>query len=94
MDAIVAYWEEFKSRQKENGAWGYPSDYRGDTSQLQYPALAAWSVKACGLDVDKDIMRRLASYILRVQDPSGGWGYQGNDPGTFSAYLRIRSVHR
>jgi hypothetical protein len=84
MDAIVAYWEELKSRQKPNGAWGYPSDQRGDTSQLQYPALAAWSVKACGLDVDKDIMRRLASYILRVQDPSGAWGYQGNDPGTFA----------
>lgn len=84
MDAIVAYWEELKSRQKPNGAWGYPSDQRGDTSQLQYPALAAWSVKACGLDVDKDILRRLAAYILRVQDPSGAWGYQGNDPGTFT----------
>jgi hypothetical protein len=23
-------------------------------------------------------------YLLRTQDPSGAWGYQGNDPGTFT----------
>ncbi|MHB8866067.1 MAG: HEAT repeat domain-containing protein [Pirellulaceae bacterium] len=84
MAEINAYWTELQTNQKQNGSWGYSGIPRGDTSQLQYAALGAWSAKAVGADISPDSMRNLANYILRVQDPSGGWGYQGNDPGTFT----------
>ncbi len=84
MAEISVYWDVLQKHQKQNGSWGYTGSPRGDTSQLQYAALGAWSAKMVGVDVAEDSMRNLANYILRAQDPSGAWGYQGVDPGTFT----------
>ncbi|MHB8970360.1 MAG: HEAT repeat domain-containing protein [Pirellulaceae bacterium] len=83
MAEISIYWNELQRRQQQGGAWGYPGVQTGDTSQLQYAALGAWSAKAVGVDISADSLRNLGNYLLRVQDPSGGWGYQGSDRGTF-----------
>jgi len=85
MDAIIAMAEELKKRQKANGAWGYSHEKRGDSSQLQYAALGLWAAKkVADYNISNDVMDRLVNYLIRVQDPSGGWGYQGNDPGGFT----------
>jgi len=76
--------EELLRRQKPNGSWGYPGSPLGDTSQLQYAAFGLWAAKNSGCRVPPDVVVNLANYVMRVQDPSGSWGYQGNDPGTFT----------
>ncbi|MFO0912880.1 MAG: prenyltransferase/squalene oxidase repeat-containing protein [Pirellulales bacterium] len=73
--------------QKDSGGWGYPVTHsdgakHADTSMSQYVALACWSVRRYGAtEVPDDVVRRLTKWLLRTQDPSGGWGYQGIDPG-------------
>ena len=46
--------------------------------------LGAWAAKQVGLQFSNEMMADVVNYLLRVQDPSGAWGYQGNDPGTFT----------
>ena len=77
MDAITAYWNELLSRQKANGAWGYPNEPRGDTSQLQYAALAAWSAKAVGVEVPPDVMRQVGGLHPARAGPERGVGLSG-----------------
>lgn len=70
--------------QKPHGGFGYPSKSTGDTSMTQYGALGMWACQSAGLTVPIENWERLANWLLRTQDPSGGYGYQGNDPGSFS----------
>lgn len=73
--------------QKEAGGWGYlegPHIKDGDTSMTQYAALALWTADRSGAyPVDVTAASKLANWLIRTQDPSGGWGYQGIDPGEF-----------
>jgi hypothetical protein len=70
-------------RQKANGSWGYPGGEVGDTSQTQYPTLGLWLAANNGIDVPNAAIEKVCSYLLRTQDPSGAWGYQGVDPGNY-----------
>ncbi len=72
------------SRQMSNGAWSYANTQAGDTSQTQYAALGMWMADLAGLDVPQSAKERLCGWLLRTQDPSGGWGYHGVDPGSMS----------
>jgi hypothetical protein len=72
------------SRQMQNGAWSYPGNSAGDTSQTQYAALGLWMADASGLDVPQSAVERLCGWLLRTQEPGGGWGYHANDPGTMT----------
>ncbi len=83
-DLIQIYLSEILKRQKPHGGWGYPKLSTGDLSQLQYAVLGLWSIKTAGFDVDNKVMADVMNFVIRVQDPSGAWGYQGNDPGTFT----------
>src|SRR5262245_43658872 len=74
------------SRQKPNGAWGYQGHDSGDTSQTQYPVLGLWLAANHGIDVPNPAIEKVCAYLLRTQDPSGAWGYQGQDP---NSYQRI-----
>lgn len=70
--------------QKPHGGWGYLERKTGDTSMTQYAVLALWSADRSGaMPVPADSAARVANWLIRTQDPSGGWGYQGNDPGGF-----------
>jgi HEAT repeat protein len=69
------------NRQKPSGAWGYQSFTTGDTSQTQYAALCFWELLRIGLPPNVDVVDRCTNWLLRTQDPDGGWGYQGTDPG-------------
>lgn len=70
--------------QKPHGGFGYPGKPTGDTSMTQYGALGMWACQIAGMTVPIDNWERLANWLLRTQDPSGGYGYQGNDPGSFN----------
>ena len=73
-------------RQRPYGAWGYPPGVArhgktGDTSMTQYGVLCLWTANHFGVDISFDSATRAGNWLLRTQDPSGAWGYQGNDPG-------------
>lgn len=72
------------SRQLSNGAWSYPGNGTGDTSQTQYAALALWMADTTNLEVPVSSIERLCGWLLRTQEPGGGWGYHANDPGTMT----------
>jgi hypothetical protein len=81
-----SYLDVIVKRQQPGGGWGYLNLPTGDTSQTQYGALAMWMAANHGHDVPQDTVERLCGWLVRTQDPSGTWGYQGKDPG---AYQRI-----
>lgn len=72
-------------RQKTHGGWGYPAESThggtGDTSMTQYGVLATWLAYRNGIEVSHESIEKVCNWLLRTQDPSGGFGYQGNDPG-------------
>jgi len=77
------YVQEVLRRQQPGGAWGYQGNPAGDTSQTQYPLLGLWLAINNGLDVPAGAIDRTCGWLVRTQDPSGGWGYQGQDPGGY-----------
>lgn len=72
---------EILSRQQKGGGWSYTGYSTGDTSQTQYAVLAIWIAQSNGIPVPVEVQERVLNWLLRVQDPTGGFGYQGNDPG-------------
>ena len=81
---IQTYLDHLLSIQKENGAWGYPNRPTGDTSMTQYGVLSMWEAEHAGFKVPIEAWEKVANWLLRTQDPSGAWGYQGTDPGTMT----------
>ncbi|MES1213506.1 MAG: prenyltransferase/squalene oxidase repeat-containing protein [Singulisphaera sp.] len=80
---IQAYLDHLLSIQKPSGGWGYPNRPTGDTSMTQYGVLAMWEAEHAGLKAPLEAWEKVANWLMRTQDPSGAWGYQGNDPGNF-----------
>jgi hypothetical protein len=68
-------------QQKPHGGWGYVHTPTGDTSMTQYGVLSAWVANQTGHGMSDDSVVRVCKWLLRTQDPGGGWGYQGVDPG-------------
>lgn len=64
-------------RQKEHGGWGYSTYQTGDTSQTQYGTLSYWEAHRNGFHLDQASVENVADWLIRTQDPSGCWGYQG-----------------
>ncbi len=80
-DLIRRYVELLPAHQKEHGGFGYYGMPTGDTSQTQYTALAYWEMLNNGIAPDAGAVQNCLNWLLRTQDPSGLWGYQGVDPG-------------
>ena len=82
---IDFFMRSLEIRQRPYGAWGYPKGGRhpktGDTSMTQYAVLCLWTAKENGVPISMDSTTKVCNWLLRTQDPSGAWGYQGNDPG-------------
>jgi hypothetical protein len=66
-----------RARQKRHGGWGYPERDTGDTSMTQYGVLSLWAARQAGFDVPQESIDAVTGWLLRTQDPSGGFGYQG-----------------
>ena len=79
--------------QKPHGGFGYPGAMTGDTSMHQYGCLGMWACQVAGIPVPIDNWERAANWVLRTQDPSGGFGYQGKDPGSFSLIPQFEVRH-
>ncbi|MGA2064979.1 MAG: HEAT repeat domain-containing protein [Thermoguttaceae bacterium] len=80
---ITCLLEFLKTKQKAHGGWGYPDKPTGDTSMTQYGVLSAWEATQAGCKVSQDAIEAVTIWLLKTQDPSGGFGYQGNlAPGT------------
>lgn len=78
------YLDLLEKRQKDHGGWGYDgnnSDHymasTGDTSQTQYATMGYWEAYQHGFRLSQDSAEKVANWLLRTQDPNGGWGYQG-----------------
>ncbi len=69
--------EILRRSQKPHGGWGYRDRPTGDTSMVQYVALAMWEARRAGFTVPQPMIEGLTEWLLRTQDPSGGYGYQG-----------------
>ena len=73
-------------RQKTFGGWGYPKQSphweTGDTSMTQYAVLCSWVSRNSGAaSISQESVRKVCNWLMRTQDVSGAWGYQGDDPG-------------
>ncbi|MCA9212137.1 MAG: hypothetical protein KDB27_03655 [Planctomycetales bacterium] len=94
---ITAFMETLMSWQKKEGGWGYlegSNKDTGDISQTQYVVLAMWTADRTGVfKLKVDAAERVANYLMRVQDPTGGWGYQGVDPGSFTRVDQVGMQH-
>jgi hypothetical protein len=71
-------------RQRQDGAWSYPEHPTGDTSQTQYGALSAWRAMLQGYEIDMSAVDEYCNWLIRIQDPSGQFPYQGTDPGNYN----------
>jgi hypothetical protein len=74
VECLLTY---LQKRQKPCGGWGYPERDTGDTSMTQYGVLSSWIAKTNGYSVTQESIESVATWLLRTQDPSGGFGYQG-----------------
>ncbi len=80
--------EAIRMRQRDHGGFGYPDGNQhapfGDTSMTQYAVLGLWAGTRSGaVEFPLEETEKVCNWLLRTQDPSGGWGYQGKDPGDF-----------
>ncbi len=74
------------SVQKDQGAWGYPTGGHAatcDTSMTQYGVLSTWEATQVGFRVPRECIEAAAVWLLKTQDPSGQYGYQGTVSDTF-----------
>ena len=71
----------FFTNQHHTGAWTYFSTKDGDVSQTQYALLAIWTMDRAGIPLDYKAVSDAVEWLLRVQDPKGGFPYHGVDPG-------------
>ncbi|RCS55940.1 hypothetical protein DTL42_00685 [Bremerella cremea] len=69
--------EFFVKCQKGHGGYGYAEKDTGDNSMTQYAALGLWLAKANQFDVPIETIAGMTNWVMSVQDPSGGFGYQG-----------------
>lgn len=74
---IILLLKSYEVRQKPHGGWGYPDRETGDTSMTQYAVLSAWEAAQAGFRMSQTSLENVAIWLLKTQDPSGGFGYQG-----------------
>lgn len=68
----------FVKNQRPHGGFGYSEQPSGDNSMTQYAALGLWLAHENRFEVPLESIADLTNFIMSVQDPSGGFGYQGN----------------
>ncbi|MGO8690469.1 MAG: hypothetical protein ACLQLG_12675 [Thermoguttaceae bacterium] len=77
IDSLLRYLQYV---QKPHGGWGYLDRETGDTSMTQYGVLSAWEAKQAGCRFSRQSIEKVTSWLLRTQDPSGAFAYQGKTP--------------
>lgn len=74
---IQAIADYMMSKQMGHGGWDYGSqdDVTGDTSIVQYVALALWDASIDGVDVPKPVWDNMVGWQIRTQQQDGGFTY-------------------
>lgn len=91
---IQKHVDEFVRRQQPRGGWGYyKEDGRGDTSQIQYAVLAYWNARMAGAKVPQESIENVCDFLIRIQDPNGGFCYNGQDPGNYNRIAQNGITH-
>lgn len=89
--------QQFLSRQKEHGGWGYMARTTGDTSMTQYAVLSLWEAAEAGIETPVEVWERVLDWLLRTQDPTGAYGYQGTvaegESGTYKLVNQVEVRH-
>jgi len=70
--------------QKDHGGWGYPGAKTGDTSMTQNAILGIWEAEKAQVPISYAMVDRALIWLLKTQDPSGAFGYQGAVSDTFT----------
>ena len=90
INAILRFLE---SVQKPHGGWGYPQGHphakTGDTSMTQYCVLGAWEATQYDFDMSFQAMEDVTVWLLKIQDPGGGFPYQGNPASGFELVKQV-----
>jgi hypothetical protein len=86
--------DEMVSRQQERGGFGYyKANGIGDTSQIQYVVLAFWNARHVGAKIPQETIEKVCDFLIRIQDPTGGWCYNGTDPGGYQRVNQTGMTH-
>ena len=86
---IQTYVNAMQEKQQTGGAWSYPNEKAGDTSQTQYGVLSSWIAHSKGILVTQDSIERVCNWLIRTQNVDGGFCYHPEDPGVGN-YTRRR----
>lgn len=81
---IQCFLDYLQLQQKPHGGWGYPTRETGDTSMTQYAVLCLWEATQAGFRVPGRSIEKVATWLLKTQDPSGAFGYQGQLSASFT----------
>jgi len=90
---IKTLFDHLLSIQKPHGGWGYRERLTGDTSMTQYCVLALWELEHSGFPAPPEVWDKVGGWLMRTQDPTGCWGYQGNDPGSYTLVQQTETRH-
>ena len=94
IDFLFAHLEAI---QRPHGGWGYPDGQTeapaGDTSMTQYGVLSCWKATQAGIPLPPGMAQGVTTWLLRTQDPSGAFGYQGVVSNTFDPVPQERIRH-
>ena len=91
-EEILALLENIVGRQEPSGAFTYlkkSGQYRGDTSQTQYVALALWVAHKHGFVVPDHVPQRALDWLLKVNQSNGAWFYEYVDDGPIDARRQV-----
>jgi hypothetical protein len=90
---IDRFLAELVALQRPFGGWTYAGNFMaGDTSQTQYAILALWQLEHAGIPTPDAAWLNACNWLLRTQDPGGGFGYQPVDPGSIGAQKPVPTV--
>ena len=95
---IRALLDFIDKRQRDHGPWGYRHELTiGDTSQVQYVALAIWVANKHGFDVKPRWGRGLLDWLAKYQrtanqDPTGDGGFGYKDQGGRNATVSLTAA--
>ncbi|HUT91301.1 MAG TPA: prenyltransferase/squalene oxidase repeat-containing protein [Thermoguttaceae bacterium] len=82
IDSLLRY---LGSVQKDHGGWGYsPPAKTGDTSMTQNAILGLWEAEKARVPISYEMVDRALVWLLKTQDPSGAFGYQGTVSNDFT----------
>lgn len=81
-------------RMRDYGGWGYMTGHlqsTADTSMTQYGCLSLWTLEQAGKPIRRGVLDKTCDWLLRTQDPSGAFGYQGKI-GNASSYELVEQT--